>query len=132
MFTSKLAYVFCLALIFLCLFTQAECADWKIFYQVEDGPKYYFDKESVVKPQQGFVQVWVKLTLEKDSSGEAEQYRNHLEINCKSKSYKVLEESNADAVGNEEITRQSSTGQLRRLPLESAMGSLWSNLCPYR
>lgn len=132
MSTSKLAYVFCLALIFLCLFTQAECADWKIFYQVEDGTKYYFDKESVVKPQQGFVQVWVKLTLEKDSSGEAEQYRNHLEINCKSKSYKVLEESNADAVGNEEITRQSSTGQLRRLPLESAMGSLWSNLCPYR
>ena len=132
MSTSKLAYVFCLALIFLCLFTQAECADWKIFYQVEDGPKYYFDKESVVKPQQGFVQVWVKLTLEKDSSGEAELHRNHVEINCKSKSYKVLEESNSDAAGNEEKTQQSSTGQLRHLPLESAMGSLWSNLCPYR
>ena len=98
----------------------------------QDGPKYYFDKESVVKPQQGFVQVWLKLTLEKDSSDEAEQYRNHVEINCKSKSYKVLEESKADTVGNEEKTQQSSTGQLRRLPLESAMGSLWSNLCPYR
>jgi len=132
MSTSKLAYVFCFALILMCLSTQAECADWKIFYQVADGPKYYFDKESVVKPQQGFIQVWLKLTLEKDSSDEAEQYRNHVEINCKSKSYKVLEESNADAVGNEEKTRQSSTGQLRRLPLESAMGSLWSNLCPYR
>jgi len=132
MSTSKLAYVFCFALMFMSLSTQTECADWKIFYQVEDGPKYYFDKESVVKPQQGFVQVWLKLTLEKDSSDEAEQYRNHVEINCKSKSYKVLEESNADAAGNEEKTQQSSTGQLRKLPLESAMGSLWSNLCPYR
>jgi hypothetical protein len=132
MSTSKLAYVFCLGLLFLCLFTQAECADWKIFYQVEDGPKYYFDKESVVKPQQGIVQVWLKLTLEKDSSDEAEQYRNHVEINCKSKSYKVLEESKADTVGNEEKTQQSSTGQLRSLPLESAMGSLWANLCPHR
>jgi hypothetical protein len=132
MSTSKHAYFFCFALMLLCLSTLAECADWKIFYQVEDGPKYYFDKESVVKPQQGIVQVWLKLTLEKDSSDEAEQYRNHVEINCKSKSYKVLEESKADTVGNEEKTQQSSTGQLRSLPLESAMGSLWANLCPYR
>jgi hypothetical protein len=132
MYTSKLAYVFCFTLMLMCLSTQAECADWKIFYQVEDGPKYYFDKESVVKPQQGFVQVWLKLTLEKDGSDEAEQYRNHVEINCKSKSYKVLEESKADTVGNEEKTQQSSTGQLRSLPLESAMGSLWANLCPHR
>ncbi len=132
MSTSKLAYVFYFALMLMCLSTQAECADWKIFYQVEDGPKYYFDKESVVKPQQGFVQVWLKLTLEKDSSDEAEQYRNHVEINCKSKSYKVLEESKADTFGNEEKTQQSSTGQVRSLPLESAMGSLWANLCPYR
>jgi len=132
MFTSKHAYVFYFGLILLCLSTQAECADWKIFYQVEEGPKYYFDKESVVKPQQGFVQVWLKLTLEKDGSDEAEQYRNHVEINCKSKSYRVLEESKSDTVGNEEKAQQSSTGQLQRLPLESAMGSLWANLCPHR
>ena len=132
MSTSKLAYVFCSGLIFVCLFSRAECSDWKIFYQVQEGPKYYFDKESVVAPQQGFVQVWLKLTLENDSSDEAEQYRNHIEINCKAKSYKVLEESKTDIAEDQEKTQQPSTGQLRRLPLESAMGSLWANLCPHR
>ncbi len=89
-------------------------------------------RKVLLKPQQGFVQVWLKLTLEKDSSDEAEQYRNHVEINCKAKSYKVLEESKTDTAGDAEKTQQASTGQLRHLPLESAMGALWSNLCPYR
>lgn len=132
MSTKKLAILFCFVLFFLSIYAQSECADWKLFYQVDEGLKYYFDKESIVKPQTGIVQVWFKSTLEKDGSEEGEQqYGAQIEINCKSKSYRVIEESRSSIVETEEKTQKPSTAQAsRRLPLESAMGSLWANLCP--
>lgn len=124
-------------------------SDWKFFYQVRDyDPKengslnYYYDKESIVKPLKGIIQVWFKTTLGKDDasdslagkdgSDEAEQYRGHIEINCKSKSYSLLEETKSDTDETEQEAQKSPSGKsFRRAPLGSAMGTLWSNLCEY-
>jgi hypothetical protein len=129
--------------------STSQGADWKIFYQVREydlkgdaSLNYYYDNESVVKPLKDFVQVWFKTTLGKDSSDnlvgkdgsdEAEQYRGHVEINCKSKSYRLLEETQLDSVETEhEAQKSSPPGKaFRRVPLGSAMGTLWSNLCGY-
>lgn len=108
-------------------------ADWKVFYQVEEGLKYYYDKDSIVKPQKDTVQVWMRTTLNEDDadeSDEPEQYRGHLELNCKSKMYTILEEAKPAGSANVEKQRTESQRQgTRRLALESAMGSLWINLC---
>jgi hypothetical protein len=126
---SKVILLFAFSLTITAFSTASHGADWKIFYQIEEGPKYYFDKESLVTPQKGLVQVSMKVTLAEDKSEEAEQYRGRVEIICKSKSYRVLEEE-SESPRNEERNQQPSSGQdMRRLSLDSAMGSLWDNLC---
>lgn len=143
---SILIFCFCMTIFSFSSISQG--ADWKIFYQVrENDPKgeeslnYYYDNESVVRPLKGHAQVWLKTTLGKDSSDnlvgkdgsdEAEQFRGRIEINCKSKSYRFLEETKLDTVETEEKSQKPSAGKVfRRVPLESAMGALWSNLCEY-
>jgi len=141
-----LIFYFCMTIFSFSSISQG--ADWKIFYQVrENDPKgeeslnYYYDKEGVVRPLKGHAQVWFKTTLGKDGSDnlvgkdgsdEDEQFRGHIEINCKSKSYRFLEETKLDSVETEEKSQKPSAGKaFRRVPLESAMGALWSNLCDY-
>jgi hypothetical protein len=107
------------------------CADWKLFYTVSEGPKFYFDKEGIVQPQKEIVQVWFKVMSE-EGSDEVEVYKAQVEINCKSKSHKFLEESTSDNVSQEESKQQSISQAHRRFSLESTLGSLWSNVCPTR
>jgi len=128
--------------------SPSEGADWKIFYQgvSEKNPReyesinYYYDKESIVRSSKSLVQVWFKTTLGKDDasedlvgkdgSDEAERYRGHIEVNCKVRSYRMIEESKADASEAEEKGTKSPAGRAsRRLYLDSALGSLWDNLC---
>lgn len=144
----RLILIFCFCLIILSFSSITHGADWKIFYQVrENDPKgeeslnYYYDNDSVVRPLKDFVQVWFKTTLGRDSSDdlvgkdgsdEAEQFRGHIEINCKSKSYRFLEETKLDSVETGEKNQKPSTAKaFRRVPLESAIGTLWSNICGY-
>lgn len=148
MFNTRLLLVFCFCTTILSFSLTLQGADWKIFYQGIDGENhsgsesinYYYDKESIVKPSKGLVQVWFKTTLGKDDgsgnvagkdgSDEVEQHRKHIEINCKSKSYRVIEEAKLDVPEAEEISSKSSTSKAsHRLYLDSALGSLWSNLC---
>lgn len=150
MFNNRLILVFCFCLTILSLSSTSQGADWKIFYQGVSGEdprgsesiNYYYDKESIVKPSKGIVRVWFKTTLGKndgsdnlvgkDGSDEAEQYRSHIEINCKSKSYRLLEEAKLDSIEAEQKAQKSYSGKdFRRVHLESAMGTLWSNLCEY-
>ena len=144
----RLTLIFCFFMTIFSFSSISQAADWKIFYQVrENDPKgeeslnYYYDNESVARPLKGHAQVWFKTTLGKDSSDnlvgkdgsdEAEQFRGHIEINCKSKSYRFLEETKLDTIETEEKSQKPSAGKaFRRVPLESAMGVLWSNLCEY-
>jgi hypothetical protein len=129
-------------------FSTSHGADWKFFYQVrqndpkgEESLNFYYDDESVVRPLKDLVQAWFKTTLGndgsdnlvgKDGSDEAEQYRSHVEINCKSKSYRLIEETKLNSVETEEKKQMPPAGiAFRKVPLGSAMGTLWSNLCKY-
>jgi hypothetical protein len=144
----RMILIFCIFMTILSLSSTSQGADWKFFYQIREyDPKvdeslnYYYDNESVVKPLNDLVHVWFKTTLSndssdnlvgKDGSGEAEQYRGHVEINCKSKSYRLLEETKLDSVNTEQDAQKSSPGKaFRQVPLGSAMGTLWSNICKY-
>jgi len=128
---SRLTFLFFFALVMTAFTGRAEADEWKLFYQVEEGPKFYFDKESVVSPQKGIIRVWMKTALAEDESEEIEQSRTDVEIDCKGRSYKVVEQEKSDGggpaiKGNEAPPDRTA----RRLPLDSAMGSLWTNLCP--
>ena len=144
----RLILIFCFCITIFSFSSISQGADWKIFYQVrendprgEESLNYYYDNESVARPLKGHAQVWFKTTLGKDSSDnlvgkdgsdEAEQFRGHIEINCKSKSYRFLEETKLDTIETEEKSQKPSASKaFRRVPLESAMGALWSNLCEY-
>jgi hypothetical protein len=146
---SRLILIVCFCMTIVSFSSTSHGADWKFFYQVREyNPKgneslnYYYDNESVVRPLKGLIQVWFKATLGKDDgsddlvgkdvSDETEQYRGHVEINCKSKSYRLLEETKLDSDETEQEAQKSSPGKaFRRVPLGSAMGTLWSNLCEY-
>lgn len=113
-------------------FVHGECAEWKLFYIVSEGPKYYFDKESIVTPQKDVIQVWFKTTTE-EGSDETEQYSAHVELNCKTRSHKILEESVTDTTNKEEKGQQSSGEKpMQKFAIESVFGSLWTNVCPNR
>ena len=128
MYTKTVIALFVVCMI-LGAYGQAECADWKLFYMVSDGPKYYYDKESIVHSQKDVIQVWFKL----DDTDDAEQYRAHTEINCKSKTHRILEESAPSNISSEDKAKQPSAGHShQRFPIESAFGSLWTNICPGR
>lgn len=142
-----LVFSFCMTI--LSFSSTSYGSDWKFFYQVREyDPKengslnYYYDNESIVKPLKSIIQVWFKTTLGKDDasdslvgkdgSDETEQYRGNVEIDCKSKSYRLLEETKSDSVETEQVVQKSPAGKsFRRVPLGSAMGTLWSNLCEY-
>ena len=125
----RLVVVISVGYMILGAFGKGECTDWKLFYMVSEGPKYYYDKGSVVHSQKDVIQVWFKL----DDSDDAELYRVHAEINCKSKSHRILEESTPRNVNSEEKAKEPSASQShQRFPLDSAFGSLWSNVCPGR
>lgn len=148
MFNTRLILVFCFCMTIWSFSSTAQGADWKIFYQGVGGEdlsgsesiNYYYDKDSIVKPSKSLVQVWFKTTLGKDDgsedltgkdgSDEVEQHRRHIEINCKSKSYRMIEEAKLDVPEAEESSSKSLASKVsHRLYLDSALGSLWSNLC---
>lgn len=125
---------FALLFVTVSLSSRPASAEWQFFYQVEDGPKYYFDKDSIQSPQKGIVHVSVKTTLGKDSDEDAEQYKGSVEINCRSRSYRILGDEVGADEKNKELTTKTATGpsDLRRMPLESVMGVLWTNVCDNR
>ncbi|OPX92678.1 MAG: hypothetical protein A4E59_03006 [Syntrophorhabdus sp. PtaB.Bin027] len=150
MFYCRLIPVICffIAVAVFSFSSPLQGAEWKMFYQKmnEKGAggkyenlNYYYDKESIEKPSKGIARVWFKTTVgdddsenlaEKDGSDESEQYRGHIEINCKSKSYRMIEETSSDSSESEGKGLQTSAGKApRRLYLDSALGALWSNLC---
>lgn len=124
------------ALFFGCIivgsFVYGECADWKLFYMVSDGPKYYFDKESIVTPQKDVIQVWFKTTTE-EGSDETEQYSANVELNCKTRTHRILEESVTGNANKDEKGQQPSGDKpIQKFAIESVFGSLWTNVCPNR
>ncbi len=131
MMTTRLCMVF-FGLILSGLFTPLEGADWKLFYQTEQGPqKHYFDKESIVRPQKNIVQVWQKITDAQDEDNELEKSRTHVEINCRSKSYKMLEEEKSETTDQAATIQQPPTSKIsQHITWDSAIGVLWTNLCP--
>ena len=143
----RLILVFCFCIIFLNFSSISQGADWKFFYQgvSEKDPgrieslNYYYDKESIVRPSKGLARVWFKTTIGhddasddlvgKDGSDEAEQYRGHIEINCKSKSFRMIEETKQDIHDVKEKSARSSSGKTSRRLYDSALGTLQANVC---
>lgn len=103
-------------------------AEWKIFYQTDEGQKkYYFDQESVTRPDTRTVHVRYKVMDAKDENNEVELSSALIELSCKPKAYKILEETKSDDNNKEPVNviilRHS-------IALDSVMGTLWTNLCP--
>lgn len=139
--------MFCFCIIILAFSSISQGADWKFFYQGvgEKDPRrienlnYYFDNESIVRPSKGLVQIWFKTTIGhddasddlvgKDGSDEAEQSRSHIEINCKLKSYRIIEETKMDASEAEEKSPRLSAGKASRRSYDSALGTMRANVC---
>jgi acetyl-CoA carboxylase beta subunit len=114
------------------MFTPLGAADWKLFYRIEQGSqKYYFDKESIVRPRKDIVQVWQKIADAQDEENEIEKSKTHIEINCRSKSYKVLDEEKSENTG-EGVNAQNhlTTKRSQHIAWDSAIGVLWTNVCP--
>ncbi|OPY83519.1 MAG: hypothetical protein A4E65_00486 [Syntrophorhabdus sp. PtaU1.Bin153] len=128
----RICVVLIFALVLSTMFASLEAADWKLFYQIEQGPqKYYFDKESIVRSQKGIVQVWQKITDAQDEENEIEKSKTHIEINCRSKSYRVLEDEKSESTGEGANTQKhSTTKSSQRIAWDSAIGVLWTNVCP--
>ena len=143
-----LAVCFSITVVVLNFSSPLQGADWKMFYQKvnekgtggkNENLNHYYDKESIERPSKGIVRVWFKTTVGdddsedlagKDGSDESEQYRSHIEINCKTKSYRMIEETSSDSSESEEKRSQPLAGKApHRLYLDSALGALWSNLC---
>lgn len=128
---ARLCMVLFFGLILSGSFTPLEGADWKLFYQIEQGPqKYYFDKESIVRPQKNIVHVWQKITDAEDEDNEIEKSKTHVEINCRSKSYRVLDEEKSETTNQGAHAQQPSIGKnSHRIAWDSAIGVLWTNVC---
>ncbi len=108
--------------------TASAEAEWKVFYQSDEGQKkYYFDPESVVRSDKKTVQVRYKVMNAKEEDSEVEISNALVEITCKPKSYRILEETRNEDSNNEPVKVVISR---HSISVESVIGTLWTNLCP--
>jgi len=71
-------------------FAEAWAADWKEFAEATTGV-FHYDRADVRSPAAGFVRVWIHNVTAKET--------NLLELNCKGKTYRVLDVIQYDAAG---------------------------------
>lgn len=68
---------------------------WILFYNSQDEEKYYFDRESVERPDKKIIRVWQKKTnVVKGQEEEMEKIQ--VEIDCNKKTYKIIKDETKD------------------------------------
>ena len=134
MVLTRLSLILMFVTILIGPFSRSVGAEWKMFYQIDEGQKkYYFDEESIVRPNKSTVQVRYRVMDSKEEDNEVEISTTLVEITCKPKSYKIIEETKAvtDAKTDESAKEPVNVTILRHsFSFESVMGTLWTNLCP--
>lgn len=71
-------------------FAEAWAADWKEFAEATTGI-FHYDTADIRSPSAGFVRVWIHNETKKETS--------LLELNCKGRTYRVLDVIQYDAAG---------------------------------
>ncbi|HOP86064.1 MAG TPA: hypothetical protein PLM71_02765 [Syntrophorhabdaceae bacterium] len=92
--TAFISIIVCLILF---NFPKSSLAEkWILFYNSQDEEKYYFDQESIEKPDKNIVRVWQrKVMVVNDKEEEVEKTR--VEIDCKKNTYKMLKEDSKES-----------------------------------
>lgn len=104
--------------------------NWVLFYNSQDEEKYYFDKESIEKPQKNIVRVWQKrVKIVEESEEDIEKV--HLELDCKKRQYSILSIVDANSKTQESVKEGGTPSRARTglSTLISIMGSLFENVC---
>ncbi len=104
--------------------------NWVLFYNSQDEEKYYFDKDSIQKPQKDIIQVWQKRAKVEDEV-EQDIEKIHLELDCKKRQYRILSVIDANSKTQEPAREDEITSGVRtRLSsLISILGALFENVC---
>jgi hypothetical protein len=113
-------------------FAQTKGGGWQLYYSNESGNKYYYDKGSMESPQKGIYKVWQKITETIREGDEQDNFKIHLQINCRAKIYEVLSYIEYDATGEKALNAQEykENPPKNSLQLGSRMGALYENICP--
>jgi len=113
-------------------FAQTKGGGWQLYYSNESGNKYYYDKGSIESPQKGIYKVWQKITETIREGEEQDNFKIHLQINCRAKIYEVLSYIEYDGTGEKALNAQEYKEKPPKnsLQLGSRMGVLYENICP--
>jgi len=89
-------FISIIAVLILFNFSENSFAEkWILFYNSQDEEKYYFDQESIEKPDKNTVRVWhKKVMVVKDKEEDVEKV--HVEIDCKKNTYKILRDDSKE------------------------------------
>jgi len=104
---------------------------WQLYYETEAGMRFSYDKLSIESPDKNVFRVWQRVG-EKVKDEEAEQYRVHIEINCKQRTYQILSYIEKDATeGPDPKTETGNANQQKNIvPIASSLDTLYDNVCP--
>lgn len=122
--------IFCCTLLVLSIYTPtAHAENWMLFYGSQTGEKYYFDKDSLERPQKKIVRVWQKKTRVEDEN-EQELQKLHLELDCAKKTYRIISIVDLDSKKNGAITEDlAKSAPVGMITFISIIGSLYENIC---
>lgn len=134
---KKILLTVCFSILCLGYYGQSWGADWIFYYQseVEDGmktimEKYYYDKSSVEKPQKNILKFTQRITILATGSEETDKKVMQMEMNCSSRQYRVLSQTEYDVATGKVITEGTMESPVwKRFSLDSVMGDLRDNLC---
>ncbi len=134
---KKILVTVCFGLVCLGYYGQSWGADWTFYYQteVEDefktiAEKYYYDKASIERPQKNILRFTQRITILVKGSEETDKKVMQMEMNCVSRQYRVLSQTEYDMATGKVITEgKMESPAWKRFSLDSVMGDLRENLC---
>jgi hypothetical protein len=127
----------CFSIVCLGYYGQSWGADWTFYYQteVEDEiktivEKYYYDKASIERPQKNILKFTQRITIMVKGSEETDKKVMQTEMNCASRQYRVLSQTEYDVATGKVITEGTMESPVwKRFSLDSVMGDLRDNIC---
>jgi hypothetical protein len=113
-------------------FAQTKGGGWQIYYADESGNKYYYDKGSIETPQKDIFKVWQKITETIRSGEEQDNFKMHIQINCRGRSYEILSYIEYDGTGEKVLNAQEYKEKQPKgsLPVGPRIKALYDNVCP--
>lgn len=134
---KRILVTVCFGAVCLGYYGQSWGADWTFYYQteVEDEiktivEKYYYDKASIERPQKNILKFTQRISILVKGSEETDKKVMQMEMNCTSRQYRILSQTEYDVATGKVITEgQTESPAWKRFSLSSVMGDLRDNLC---